>query len=108
MANISTIVKTMLSAVTATGAGAAVSGVSSYKTFQAKGATTAGAGAATVVVQGSNDDGASWDTVGTISLTLSTTSTSDSFTDTSRYGSYRGNVTALSGTGANVTLSMGY
>lgn len=108
MANISTIVRTLLSAVTATGAGAAVSGVSSYKTFQAKGATSAGSGAATILVQGSNDDGASWDTVGTITLTLGTTSSSDSFTDTSRYGSYRGNVSALSGTNANVTLTMGF
>lgn len=107
MANINTLVKTLLSAVTATGAGNAVTGPAGYKTFQARGTTSAGAGDATIVVQGSNDDGVSWDTVGTITLTLATTSSSDSFTDASRYGSYRGNVTALSGTTATVSLFMG-
>lgn len=106
MANINTLVKPLLSAVIATGAGAAVTGPSGSKTFQARGTTTAGTGASTILIQGSNDDGTSWDTVGTITLTLAVTSSSDSFTSASRYGSYRANVTAISGTNATVTASM--
>jgi hypothetical protein len=49
-----------------------------------------------------------WDTIGTISLTLGTTAASDSFTSDDRYQYLRGNVTALTGTGATVNLFMGY
>jgi hypothetical protein len=97
---------TLLSAVIATGAGAATNGKADYKTFHAFGTTTAGAGAATIVVQGSMT-GASWDTIGTITLTLATTVSSDGFTATDRYAQVRGNVTAISGTNAAVTLVMG-
>ncbi|MFA6046776.1 MAG: hypothetical protein WC718_17475, partial [Phycisphaerales bacterium] len=69
---------------------------------------SAGAGAATILVQGTNNNGASWDTIGTITLTLGTTRTSDSFTSSDRYVAVRGNVTAISGTGASVNLTMGY
>jgi hypothetical protein len=97
----------LLTAKTATGAGTQEPGVRGYKTFQADGTTSSGAGAATVVVQGSNN-GTNWDTIGTISLTLATTTSSDSFTSSDRYTLVRGNVTAISGTGASVNLSMGY
>lgn len=97
---------TLLAAVTATGAGAATNGKAHYKTFQAFGKTTAGAGAATIKVQGSMT-GDSWDDIGTISLTLSTSYSSDGLTTTDRYAQVRGNVTAISGTNAAVTLVMG-
>jgi hypothetical protein len=99
----------MLSGATTVAAGAAVNGISGMKTYQAGGTTSAGAGAATIVVQGSNDDAQeNWDDIGTISLTLGTTTTSDSFWSDDRYCVLRGNVTAISGTGASVNLMMGF
>lgn len=106
MSNIPGFAK-LLSAVTATGEGAALDSPFGTKTFQASGTTSAGAGAATIEIQGSMD-GTNFDVIGTISLTLGTTSTSDSFTSDDRYKYHRGNVTAISGTGAAVTLMMGY
>lgn len=98
--------KTLASGVTATGAQASIDGREGIKTFQASGATTAGAGAATIVIQGSMNN-TNWDTLGTISLTLSTTSASDSFTSNDGYDYLRANVTDLSGTGASVTVLIG-
>lgn len=98
---------TLLSGVIATGAGSSVRAASSSKTFQASGATSAGAGAATILVQGSNDE-TNWDTLGTISLTLATTSSSDGFTSCDRYKFHRGNVSAISGTGAAVSMTEGF
>lgn len=92
--------------VAVTGAGGAVDGLNVTKTYFASGLTTAGVGAAAVAVQGSMD-GVSWDTIGTITLTLGTTSISDSFTSHDRYRKLRGNVVSISGTGAKVSLAMG-
>ena len=100
----------LLGAVIATGAGDAVDGVNVTKTYFASGFTTAGSGAAVVVVEGSMD-GVSWDTIGTITLTLSATpsagANSDSFTSHDRYRLVRGNVSSISGTNAQVSLAMG-
>jgi hypothetical protein len=97
----------MLSAAAATGAGSSVlPPYQGTKTFQAAGATTAGAGSATVAVQCSLD-GTNWDTLGSITLTLSTTASSNSFTSNDRCRLVRGNVTAISGTGAAVSLFLG-
>lgn len=98
---------TLLSAVIATGAGTQYQGKSGVKTFQAKGTTTAGAGSATIKVQGSLN-GTDWDDLGTITLTLATTTSSGSFTSDDRYSLIRGNVTTISGTNAAVSLYMGY
>lgn len=76
-------------------------------TFQAVGFTTAGAGTATVVVEASNDDGATWVTLGTISLILSTTPATDGFASAASWKAARGRVTALTGTGASVSLHKG-
>jgi hypothetical protein len=102
-----TTTQALLTAKTATGAGTQEQGVREYKTYQADGTTTAGAGAATILVQGSNN-GTNWDTIGTITLTLATTTSSDSFTSSDRYALIRGNVSAISGTNASVNLVMGY
>jgi hypothetical protein len=93
---------------TTASAGDAVSGPGATHTFQASGATSAGAGSATVVIQGSNNNGASWDTIGTITLTLSTSTSSDSFTSDDRYAKVRANVTAISGTDAQLEAAMSY
>ena len=97
-------VTTLLNAVTATGAGASVQSRSKNRTFQA---TVAGTGAvsATVKVQVSNDN-VNWIDLGTITLS-GTTSATDGFASNAPWAYVRGNVTAISGTGAAVTLAMG-
>lgn len=98
---------TLMSAATTVAAGDTKQGVGDAKTYQASGTTSSGAGSATIAVQCSNN-GTNWDTVGTITLTLSTTTSSDSFASADRCAYVRGNVTAISGTGASVNLHMGY
>jgi CheY-like chemotaxis protein len=96
-------VRSLLTNAIATGAGASAAGYACTKTYDAQGTTTAGAGSATVVVEGSND-GTTWSPIDTILLTLGTTSSSDGFTSDDRYAFVRANVTAISGTGAKVSL----
>lgn len=88
-----------------TGTDGAVASVGAAKTYQASGATSSGTGSATIQVEGSNDTN-NWDVIGTITLTLGTSGDSDSFTSDDRYAQVRGNVTAISGTGASVDLVM--
>lgn len=93
---------TLLSAVLVTGAGTAVGlAQSGWKTFQAKVVGT-GAVTATVKVQASNDNSV-WEDLGVITLS-GTTSANDGFASVAAWAYYRGNVTAISGTGAAVTL----
>jgi hypothetical protein len=103
-----TATKHLLKAATSVAAGATCTGVSKTKTYQGYGTTSSGSGAATIQVQGSNNEGRTWETIGTISLTLATTESSDSFTSDDRYMKLRGNVTAISGTGASVGLIVAY
>ena len=95
----------LLTAATATGAGSAFGPFESASTtFQAAGATSAGSGAATVKIQVSND-GMNWIDLGTITLTLSSTSSSDGFAAFAAWAYVRANVTAISGTNAAVTVT---
>lgn len=96
---------TLLSGVLVTGAGTANTGnpaQSGTKTFHAFVLGT-GAVTATVKVQVSNN-GTYWEDLGIITLT-GTTSASDGFASSAGWAYYRGNVTAISGTGAAVTLT---
>jgi hypothetical protein len=95
----------LLNAVTATGAGTSVQR-SGYATYHATGATTSGIGAATIVIEVSND-GSNWLTKETINLTLSTTPASAGYEMDAPWTYVRGNVTSISGTGASVSLYMG-
>jgi hypothetical protein len=100
---------TLISAATATGAGSAVERTGSAATFQAYGSTSAGAGASAIAVQASNvaTPGTNdWLTIGTITLVLGTTSTSDGFAIDAPWRHIRGNVLSISGTNAAVTLLM--
>lgn len=97
---------TLLDATVTTGAGDAVANVSAPKTYQVSGLTSAGVGSAIVVVEGSNDNN-SWNTIGTVTLTLGTSITSDSFLSNDRFVYVRGNVTTLTGTDATVSLTRG-
>jgi len=98
-------VKDILTAATGTGAGLSYCGIASEKrAFQAT-VTGTGAVTATVAIQVSNDD-TNWITLGTITLS-GTTSATDGFTSDAPWGYVRANVTAISGTGAAVTATMG-
>ena len=101
--------ETLLNAATATGAGRSKRPKASEKRcFQAVENGSSGAFSATVTVEVSND-GTNFDTLGTITLSgTATTADSDSFTSDAPWLYVRGNVTAISGTGANVTLKMAY
>lgn len=105
---ISTDYKSLLTAATTVAAGAETNGVSGVKSYEASGTTTSGAGSATIKVRGRNSPSSAWQTIGTITLTLGTTVTGDGFASDDRYALLSGEVTAISGTGASVNLTMGY
>ena len=97
---------TLLSVKTDTGAGDVIEPIASKRTFQLTGFTSAGAGTADVDVEVSND-GINFKSIDTLSLTLGTTVTSDLFTSDAPWKHVRGNVTTISGTDAEVTLTLG-
>lgn len=74
-----------------------------HRTFQAFGNTTSGAGSATVLVEASNDN-TNWITIATITLTLGTAVTTDGASSIAAWKYIRGRVSAISGTGAKVSL----
>ena len=79
---------------------------SPFTTFQAI-VTGTGAVSATVVIDCSND-GTNWCTTPLGTITLSgTTSNADGFTTAAPWKYARARVTAISGTGATVTVTMG-
>jgi hypothetical protein len=83
----------------------------SKHSFMGYGTTTAGAGAATIIIEVSNVDAPAastdvdWKTAGTITLTLGTTQTNDAFTIDAPYKWCRAQVTAISGTNASVNVA---
>ena len=97
--------RTLLNAVTVTGAGASVTGNSARTTFQAVGVMSSGTGSATVKIQVSNNN-SQWDDAGVISLTLTTSPSSGIFVLNAPWVYVRGNVSALSANGT-VSLYMG-
>jgi hypothetical protein len=77
-------------------------------TFQATGLTSAGAGAATILIQVSNEDTPTqWVTAATITLTLSTTRSTDGAAIDAAWKHVRSRVSAISGTDAAVSVWMG-
>lgn len=98
----------LLNAVLVTGAGSANIGPSVFGTsFQASVVGT-GSVSATVDIEVSND-GVYWKALGTITLNTGTTSVTDFLIPPAPVGPYaqiRGNCTAISGTGAALTLTM--
>jgi hypothetical protein len=76
------------------------------KTFQASGRANS-AGTTDVVVEVSNDN-TNWILMGTITLTLGTSSTTDGFVSSANWTYVRGRVSTISpGIGATVSLFMG-
>jgi len=82
-------------------------GSGALPTFSAVGATTAGAGTATITITGSND-GVNFDTTVllTLALTTGTAPTTKIGTVAAKYSFYRAQCTALTGTGCNVQCYM--
>lgn len=80
---------------------------SDSKTFQAVGTTTAGAGAATVIIEVTNDLTWPWITLGTITLVLGTVATSDGLAMLAGWKYVRARLSAISGTGAVVSVAVG-
>jgi hypothetical protein len=81
-----------------------------YRTFQAYGSTSSGSGAATVIIYGSNEDTQSTNALvqlGTITLTLGTTVSADGFASNAPWRFITARVSAISGTGAAVTVNVG-
>lgn len=103
----------LLDAAIATGAGSSSQLPSSVSdgqmtkmTFQAIGVVSASTGAVSIAVQVSNDN-INFITLGTITLSLTTSESSDGFAADAAWAFVRGNVTSISGTGAAVSLLMG-
>lgn len=95
----------ILSDATAQAAGSAFSLNGPSFTAQAKGSVSTSTGSATVKIQVSNDN-ANWIDLGTITLTLGTAVTSDGLAAFAKWAWVRANVTAISGTGAKVTVTV--
>lgn len=95
---------TMLSAATTVSNSEAFKLWGSNRVFQASGTTSSGSGSATVLIQVSLDN-SNWVTLGTISLTLGTTATSDGFASDAPWIYTRARVSAISGTGASVNVN---
>lgn len=97
----------ILTDVTTPVASEAISVGSNNKAFQVKGSTSSGAGAASVVVEVSNNPAWPWITLATISLTLGTTETSDGVVMLAGWKWVRIRVASISGTEAKVSASVG-
>lgn len=95
-------------AQTATGSSQAHRPNAGIRTFSAHGTTSAGSGAATIIIEASNQNTPSvWITLGTITLTLGTTETADAFVSDAPYRYVRARISAISGTDATVYVEMG-
>lgn len=77
-------------------------------TYQATGVTSAGSGAATIIIEVSNVGGAdtNWITMGTIALTLGTAVTTDGFASNAPWKYVRARISSISGTNATVSVLM--
>jgi len=101
---------TMLSAATTTTSSANFAPYGPHKTFYAKGTTSTGAGAATIIFEAANATSSvatDWVALCTVSLVLSTTSASDGCAVDSTWKFVRARISAISGTDATVTAIMG-
>lgn len=94
----------LITGATATGSGETFIPWGSNRVFQAYGSTSSGSGAATILIEVSlTGETNHWITLGTISLTLGTTVTTDGFASDAPWKYCRARVSAISGTGASVT-----
>jgi len=103
----------VLDAATTTATSAVFRPQTDTRTFHVYGATSSGSGSVTVAIEVSNilnpvnTTNVDWISMGTITLALTTTRASDGFVSTAAWTSVRARVTAISGTGAAVSVAMG-
>lgn len=113
MAEQSYVRETLLSAQTTTATGSAFSPPINVaeRRFHANGTTSAGVGAATILIEVSevpNPTTGDWFTLATLSLTLGTVNTSTGTSSTAKWAAVRARISAISGTTATVNCYMGY
>jgi hypothetical protein len=95
----------LCSAATGTGACTTIGPVKSGRKVYQASVTGTGAVTATVLVQGSTNASVNgWITIGTITLSGTTTAT-DAFSTNTAWPFVRGNITAVTGTGATIYLT---
>lgn len=97
----------LLSNSTATGSSDAAEPWHTNRTFEAYGSTGSGSGAATIVIEVRNSEASDWHTMATISLTLSSTVSGDGFASSAAWRYVRARLSAISGTGAAVSVNLG-
>lgn len=95
------------SAATTVSASDSINPYHTNRTFEAYGTTSAGSGAATILIEVRNSESATWKTMATISLTLGTTATGDGFSSSAAWAFVRSRISAISGTDATVSVNMG-
>lgn len=94
----------VLSNATETGAGSSHRMIGGGRvSVEAHGVTTSGSGASSINIEVSNNN-STWQTAGTIDLTLGITQTSDGFVMDAPWLYVRANVVSISGTGAKVSV----
>ena len=96
-------VYTIQNAATGTGAGNWGYKDAPLITIQSFGSTTSGTGAVVVSIEATNNTDGSYVVLGTISLTLSTSVSTDGFVVNAPWKYIRANITSISGTGSSVT-----
>lgn len=97
----------LLTAATAPGNSSVASLGSDVKAVQVKSSTTAGAGSTTVIVEVTNDTTWPWLTAATITLVTGTVEVSDGIVLSAGWKFLRARVSAISGTGAQVSANVG-
>ncbi len=90
----------------ATDTSAVIEPWSGRMTFQAHGQTSAGAGTATILIEASLDN-TNFITLGTLSLTLATTTSSDGIAIDAPWQFIRARITVITGTDATVNVFAG-
>lgn len=97
----------MLNAVTAPAASEAFQLGANNKTFHISGLTTSGSGAATVVIEVSNNTDWPWLELTTVNLTLGVTLAADGIAMEAGWKFVRARLSVISGTGASVSVALG-
>ncbi len=97
----------LLTAATTTATGDSKEIWHTNRTFEAYGTTSAGSGAASVVIEVRNAEDADWKTLATISLTLGTAVLGDGLATTAAWRYCRARIASISGTGASVSANVG-
>ena len=103
----------LITDATATGSGEKHAPRCINRTFQGMGTTSAGSGAATILIEASDkatpveSTNVDWTTLGTITLTLGTTQTNDGFVSYASWRWVRARVSAISGIDGTVNVYLG-